>query len=284
MLKRVQKLFRGLSKPKEKPSLATITIHPMEEKDTDTVDTSPPLSRTPSPAEQALEEIDEEFKSMGRELDSISQNLSDVMSELQQPKQEEQAPPPEKSPFSLDSAIFHFDTSSSDSDASMTDSVFTADTAANQALLEEQANCIQINNEGLQSQYEQMQQNQAYLQQQEYIHNCNQTLANQLKEEIQDAYDKLYQIQQQVYYHRRELDQLAEQTLSYEGVIQQHQKTIRDQEDQIDRNHKLLAYDKQMVGSLSYVFQAQPYANQIATLAAMSTFEKSAQNTNYNTE
>ena len=179
----------------------------------------------------------------------------------------------------LDSAIFTFDSSSGSSgssgssdesgDDSMTDSLFTTDTTSNQALLDAQAECIAINNEGLQTQYDRMLQNQAYLQQQEHANNCNQALATQLQEQIHELYATLHQLQQQVYYHRHELDSLAEQAVTYEGVIQRHQKTIEEQEIQIEQNHKLLAYDKHMVGSLGYVFKIQPYADQIASLAVM---------------
>jgi len=278
MLKRVKKLFNGLTKPKEKPTLATITIYPIEEKDIPEQEPELTLSRTPSPAEQQIQEIDEEFKSMSRELDSIHQDLGTIMSDIMESVNQEETTKQTKEPtmqLELDSAIFTFDSSTGSSDESgedsMTDSLFTADTSANQALLDAQAECIAINNEGLQTQYDQMLQNQAYLPQQEHANNCNQALATQLQERIHELYATLHQLQQQVYYHRQELDRLAEQAITYEGVIQRHQKTIEEQEIQIEQNHKLLAYDKQMVGSLGYVFRTQPYANQIASLAVMNS-------------
>jgi hypothetical protein len=242
------------------------------------------LSRTPSPAEQKIQEIDEEFKCTRRELDSIHQDLGTIMSDIMESVNQEETAKQTKEPtmqLELESAIFTFDSSSGSSgssgssdesgDDSMTDSLFTADTSANQALLDAQAECIAINNEGLQTQYDQMLQNQAYLQQQEHANNCNQALATQLQERIHELYATHHQLQQQVYYHRQELDRLAEQAITYEGVIQRHQKTIEEQEIQIEQNHKLLAYDKQMVGSLGYVFRTQPYANQIASLAVMNS-------------
>jgi len=273
MLKRVKKLFQGI-RVTEKPSLATITIHPIEERDTpvpdNIIDTATPtLSRTPSPAGQKLEEIEEEFKSMSRELDSIHQNLGDIMNSSHTHTRESIPK------LELDSAVFTFDSSSSEenSDDSMTDSAFTTDIDANSGLLESQAECIHMNNNSLQSQYEQMQQNQLYLEQQEQVYKHNQTLALQLQEQIQESYVRLNQIQQQVYYHRHELDRLAEQALSYEGIIQSHQKTIREQEERIANNHKLLAYDKHMVGPLVNIFATQPYANQIVSLALMNSHQ-----------
>ena len=303
MLKRVQKIFQGWKtsdktvKTIERPSLAslaTITIYPMEEKDTPegADEEIPSLSRNQSPVEQQFQEIDEEFKSMSHELDSIHQDLGVIASYIMNPKDQDKKKNETKEPsmeLELDSAVFTFDSSTGASSNSveftesddnsddilpdnMTDSQCTMDISVNEALLDAQAECIAINNESIQSQYEQLLQNQTHLQQQQYINDWNQTLATQLQEQLQESYATLHQLQQQVYYHRRELDQLAEQVISYEGVIQRHQKFIRDQEDEMDRNHKLLAYDKHLVGSLSYAFNAQPYANQIASLAAMSTF------------
>jgi len=256
MLKRVKKLWNGLSSPKEKPTLATIMIHPIAEKD-------PP--EEPISSEQQIQD-DEEFKSMHHGVDSIHQDLGVITSDIMQPNDDGDNKKQTKEPtvqLELDSAIFDSFSGSSGSfgssgssgsskdDESMTDS--SMDTTTNQAFLDAQAECIAINNESLQTQYEQLLQNQANLQEQQHVNNCNQALATQLQEQIHELYATLHQLQQQVYYHRHELDRLAEQAISYEGLVQRHQKTIQEQE--------------RLVGSLGYVCNAQPNVNQLTSMA-----------------
>ena len=134
-------------------------------------------------------------------------------------------------------------------------------------LLEVQIECIQTNNENLQTQYERMVQNQEHLEEQERAYKHNQEHMASLEKQIKEHYEILNHLQQQVYYHRRELDRLADQTILYEGVLQRQQKTMKEQETEIEINHRVLAYDRQLVQGLGQAFQHAPYANEVMTLA-----------------
>jgi predicted nuclease with TOPRIM domain len=114
-------------------------------------------------------------------------------------------------------------------------------------------------------------QNQEYLEEQVQAYQYNLEIAKQLEEQYREYQRKNEFLQHQIYYNRAELDRLAEQVLSYEGTIQRLQTTIREQEEQIDRNHKLLAYDKTLTASLGQAIhtQSQPYVNQLMTFAMM---------------
>ena len=139
--------------------------------------------------------------------------------------------------------------------------------SSEEGLLEVQIECIHTNNQSLQTQYEQMVQNQEHLEEQERIYKHNQQHTALLEKEIKEQYETLNHLQQQVYYHRRELDRLADQTVMYEGVLQRQQKTMKEQEAEIENNHRVLAYDRQLVQGLRQAFQHAPYANEVMTLA-----------------
>ena len=138
---------------------------------------------------------------------------------------------------------------------------------SNANLLEVQIQCINTNNESLQTQYEQMAKNQAYLKEQERTYLHNQEHMTKLWEQIQEYQCKINYLQQQVYYQRSELDRLAEQTLAYQGVLEKQQKPMEEQETKIENNHKVLAYDKQLILLMGQPFHTLPYGNDVMTLA-----------------
>lgn len=276
MLKRMKKIFLSNDSKdtqKEVASLATITIH------------------TPEESVDAADTIDE-FKSNTSEQDMASTTEQEQTTQKHLMKLELSAPllllpQPTTTPSpGLEAYALSLSSTSSeeDSDDSMGESQFTDSSNSvngtnaayeeNASHLDAQAECIRINNEGLQTQYEQMTQNQLYLEQQEQAYRHNQNLANELLEQIQEYQCKNEYLQHQIYYHRAELDRLAEQVITYEGAVQRLQNTIREQEERIDNNHKLLAYDNTLVTSLGQAFQAQAqaqpsYTSPLVTLALM---------------
>ena len=140
----------------------------------------------------------------------------------------------------------------------------------NQSLLEAQVECINTNNDSLEIQREQMQQMNDYLLQQQHAYMTNQAMANRLLEQMNEYQMKINYLQQQVYYHRTDLDRLAEQTLQLEDKIRMKEQTIREQEKQIESNNQVLQYDKNMMSSFGKVFESEPYyANQLMTAAMM---------------
>ncbi len=153
--------------------------------------------------------------------------------------------------------------SSSSEDSMVTDE----SDESNESLLQVQFQCIHTNNESLQTQYDYMVQNQAHLEEQERAYLQNQEHLNKLLEQIEEYQRQLNYFQQQVYYQRSELDRLAEQTLAYHCVIEKHQKTIEEQEKKIENNHKVLAYDQQLILLMGQPFHTLPYGNEVMTLA-----------------
>jgi hypothetical protein len=140
----------------------------------------------------------------------------------------------------------------------------------NQSLLDAQVECINTNNDSLEIQREQMQQMNDYLLQQQQAYMTNQAMANRLLEQMNEYQMKINYLQQQVYYHRTDLDRLAEQTLQLEDKIRTKEQTIREQEKQIESNNQVLQYDKNMMSSFGKVFESEPYyANQLMTAAMM---------------
>jgi chromosome segregation ATPase len=109
-----------------------------------------------------------------------------------------------------------------------------------------------------------------YLLQQQQAYMTNQAMVNRLLEQMNEYQMKINYLQQQVYYHRTDLDRLAEQTLQLEDKIRTKEQTIREQEKQIESNNQVLQYDKNMMSSFTKVFESEPYyANQLMTAAMM---------------
>jgi hypothetical protein len=285
------KKFNQPSQSKEVPTLASITIHPIEVED----------EVTPK---------EEEFKT--DDGNNISQQDPVMDSKTSDKSPSKNIESKEKMNLTLDveldpsqgswspgvqASVLSFDTSDS-FHASSTESVSTEDPGTkedeseeekagsdadaeaeedevdpieyNKNLIDAQVECINTNNDSLEVQREQMEQMNQYLLQQQQAYMVNQATANLLLEQINEYQMKINYLQQQVYYHRTDLDRLAEQTLQLEDKIRTQELTIREQEKQIQNNHHVLQYDKNMISSFTKVFESEPYyANQLMTAAMM---------------
>jgi hypothetical protein len=285
------KKFNQPSQSKEVPTLASITIHPIEVED----------EVTPK---------EEEFKT--DDGNNISQQDPVMDSKTSDKSPSKNIESKEKMNLTLDveldpsqgswspgvqASVLSFDTSDS-FQASSTESVSTEDPGTkddeseeektesdadaeaeedevdpieyNKNLIDAQVECINTNNDSLEVQREQMEQMNQYLLQQQQAYMANQATANRLLEQINEYQMKINYLQQQVYYHRTDLDRLAEQTLQLEDKIRTQELTIREQEKQIQNNHHVLQYDKNMISSFTKVFESEPYyANQLMTAAMM---------------
>ena len=124
-----------------------------------------------------------------------------------------------------------------------------AEAEYNQGLINVQIECIETNNQSLEVQYEQMSQMNQYLLQQQQVYTNNQALIQKQMEQMNEYQMNNNYLQQQVYYHRTELDRLVEQ-------MQQNDEKIRTQQATIHNN----------MFSFGKVFQSEPYyANQLLT-------------------
>jgi cobalamin biosynthesis protein CobT len=126
----------------------------------------------------------------------------------------------------------------------------------NEQWLEMQIRCIEMNNENLEKQYHEMVKMGECMKEQEKVYQHNQNVAITLLAQINEYQLKSHTLQQQIYYQRHELDRMAEQVLMYEGIMEKNKKTIREQEEEMNRNHQALEYDKNVIGSFGKVFDA----------------------------
>jgi hypothetical protein len=276
------KKFKQSNQSKETPNLASITIHPIEV------------------------EVEEEFKTDDGNNSSQKECIMDSKTSDECPSKNIDSK--QKMNLSLDleldpsqgswspgvqASVLSFDTSDSFR-CSSTESVSTEDAGTkevsmeqgeeveesqeiamdpieyNKNLIDAQVECINTNNDSLEIQREQIQQMNDYLVQQQQAYMTNQAMSNRLLEQMNEYQMKINYLQQQVYYHRTDLDRLAEQTLQLEDKIRIQEQMIREQEKQIESNNQVLQYDKNMMSSFGKVFESEPYyANQLMSAAMM---------------
>jgi len=117
----------------------------------------------------------------------------------------------------------------------------------NKLEIEQQANYIFQNNDKILAQRKCMIELNDCLEKQQQTYEDNKKLLENVVKDINEYIATFTYLQQQIYYQRRELDQLAEQQQNYQEEIQKQQQTIKEQQEQIENNTNILAYDKKML-------------------------------------